>query len=131
MQSRYPPKMPITLTIDTEKRVVYSALHGVITEDEFLAQPQRILTHPAFNPAFSEIIDLRGITDVQVAPESIRKLAATESIFDRESKHVVIAPTGLILDFARMFQANAEQTRPHVVIVKTPAEAYEYLRKEI
>jgi hypothetical protein len=122
--------MPITLTIDTDKRVVYSALHGVITEAEFLAQPQRILAHPAFDPSFSEIIDLRGITDVQVSPETIRNLAMTQSIFSRESKHALISPSGLILDFARMFQANAEQTRPDMVIVKTPAEAYEYLRQQ-
>ena len=122
--------MPITLTIDSEKRIVYSALHGIIHEAEFLAQPQRIQNHPAFDPSFSEIIDLRGITDVQVPPESIRQLAATESICNRESKHVVIAPSGLIMDFARMFQLDAQQTRPHVVIVKTPAEAYEYLREK-
>jgi hypothetical protein len=122
--------MPITLTIDTEKGVVYSALHGVIGEAEFLAQPRRIQDHPAFDPSFSEIIDLRGITDVQVSPETIRQLAATESIFNRESKHVVIAPSGLIMEFARMFQQQAEQTRPHLVIVKTPAEAFEYLREQ-
>lgn len=122
--------MPITLTIDTEKRIVYSALHGSISEEEFRAQPQRIQNHPAFDPSFSEIIDLRGITDVQVAPETIRDLAARESIFNRESKHVVIAPSGLIMDFARIFQAHAEQTRPHVVIVKTPGEAYDLLREQ-
>jgi len=123
------PKMPITLTIDTEKRIVYSALHGVISEAEFLVQPERIRSHSAFEPTFSEIIDLRGITDVQVSPEAIRNLATTESIFSRESKHVVISPSGLIYDFARMFQANAEHTRPNVVIVKTPEEAYDYLRE--
>jgi len=58
-------------------------------------------------------------------------MAGAKSIFSSEAQHVVIAPSGLITGLARMFQVLAEQTRPNLGVVKTPAQAYEYLRDHL
>ncbi len=120
--------MPITLTIDRDQRVVYSALHGVITESEFLEHAHTIRSHPQFDAGFSEIIDFRGVTDVSVSTAALERLASSASIFDQESRHVIIAPAGLISDLVRMYQTLAESTRPRIAIVRTPEEAYDQLR---
>ena len=122
--------MPITLTIDRDRRVIYSALHGSITESEFLEHGRSIQAHPQFDPTFSEIIDFRGVTDVALSNDALEKLAKTSSIFSPESKHIIIAPAGLIAEMARLYQGLAEATRPHIAVVRTPEEAYEQLRAE-
>jgi hypothetical protein len=122
--------MPITLSIDRDRRVVYSALHGSITEAEFLRHQSTISSHPGFDPAYSEIVDFRGVTDVQVSRQAIQRLASMASIFSLGSKHIVIAPTGLIDKLARMYQDLAKASRPNLLVVKTPEEAYERLQAD-
>jgi hypothetical protein len=127
-QDKIGPAMPITLSVDRDRRVVYSALHGSISEAEFLRHQSTISSHPGFDPTYSEIVDFRGVTDVQVSPEAIQQLASMGSVFSLESQHIVIAPTGLIDKLARTYQGLAKESRPNLVIVKTPEEAYERLR---
>jgi hypothetical protein len=123
--------MPVTLTIDVEKRLVYSAFLGDITEEEFLQHSRTIESHPKFDPTFSEIVDFRSVTDVTVSKDALQAMAGKKSIFADSAHHVVIAPSGLITGLARMFQALAEETRPNFAVVKTPAEAYAYLREHL
>ncbi|HKN36025.1 MAG TPA: hypothetical protein VJX16_22520 [Terriglobales bacterium] len=123
--------MPVTLTIDVEKRLVYSAFLGDVTEEEFVCHSQTIRSHPNFDPTFSEIIDFRSVTDAQISTDRLQAMAGAKSIFSSEAQHVVIAPSGLITGLARMFQVLAEQTRPNLGVVKTPAQAYEYLRDHL
>jgi hypothetical protein len=121
--------MPITLTIDRERRVVYSALHGLFTEAEFMQHAEKIKSHPAFDPSFSEILDCRGITEMIVSEALLQELAVSPSIYNPESKHVVIAPKGLIEKMATKYRGLATETRPNFAVVRTSEEAYEYLGK--
>jgi hypothetical protein len=123
--------MPVTLTIDVEKGLVYSAFLGNVTEEEFVQHSQTIRSHPNFDPTFSEIIDFRSVTDVNISNDTLQAMAGGKSIFADQAHHVVIAPSGLIADLAKMFQVMAEQTRPNFAVVRTPAEAYEYLREHL
>lgn len=120
--------MPVTLTIQPERALVYSAFHGDVSEEEFFRHGQTIRAHPSFDPTYSEIIDLRGITDIHASADTLKSSALEESIFSRESKHVVIAAPGLIFRLARMFQGFAADTRPNFKVVRTPEEAFDYLR---
>ena len=121
--------MPVSLTIHPERRLVYSAFHGDVSEEEFLQHAHTIRSHPNFDPNFSEIVDLRGVTELRASTETLRRVAGEESLFHRESKHVVIAAPGLIFRLARMFQVVAEETRPKLKVVRTPEEAFDYLRE--
>jgi hypothetical protein len=119
--------MPATLTIHPERRLVYTAFHGELGEDEFLAHAESIRAHPKFDPAYNEVVDLRGVTDLHASTDSMLKLARRESLFSKESKHVVIASPGLIFRLAKLFQGIAEDTRPNLKVVRTPEEAFDYL----
>jgi phenylalanine-4-hydroxylase len=121
--------MPATLTIHSEKALVYSAFHGDVSEEEFLQNSETIRSHPNFDPSFSEIVDLRGVTELHASDDSLRQLAERESLFHRDSKHLVIAEPGLISRLARMFQELAEETRPHLKVVRAPEEAFDYLKE--
>ena len=120
--------MPITLSIDAEKKVVYSSFHGVIENAEFASDAETITSHPQFDPDYDEILDARGVTDFRVLPQTLQKLAK-DTIYSFQSIHVVIVPRGPLLELARSFRSAAEQTRPNFFIVRTPEEAYDCLRQ--
>jgi hypothetical protein len=120
--------MPASVTIHSDRRLVYSAFHGELTEEEFLQHAERLRQHPSFDPSYDEIVDLRGVTELHASSEAVLKLAQTESLYNRESKHVVIAAPGLLFRLARLFQGLAEETRPNLKVVKTPEEAFDYLK---
>ncbi len=120
--------MPITLSIDRERRVIYSALHGIITQAEFLRHAGVVKSNPQFDPSFAEILDFRGVTDFQVSEEALSRLAATPSIYNRESKHVVVVQKGPIERLAKTYQRAAADTRPNFVVVRTAEQAYRSLQ---
>src|SRR5216110_2923606 len=99
--------MPATIVIDRGKRVVYSAFHGEVSEREFLEHGPRIEAQPSFDTNYAEIVDLSGVTNVEVSLESLKALAGRRSIFSSSAKHVVVAPPGSIAKLARLFQALA------------------------
>ena len=86
-----------------------------------------IRSHPEFDPAFSEIIDCTGITNIDISIQFLQKMAAAQSIFNKGSKHIIIAPRDYHYGLARMTQMLAEPTKPNIVVVKTLAEVYEIL----
>ncbi len=122
--------MPITLTIDREKRVVYSALHGIIRETEFLQHVSNIKSHSQFDPSFHHIFDVRGVTDVQVSLDVLKEIATRPSIFSRASKHVVIvtALKGPMHRWAQQVKELAAETRPNMLIVTSPKAAFDTLK---
>lgn len=119
--------MPATLTIHPERRLVYTAFYGDLSEEEFLAHAERIRQHPNFDSGYNEVVDLRGVTELHASTETILNLARRESLFSKESKHVVIASPGMIFRLAKLFQGIAEETRPNLKVVRTPEEAFDYL----
>ena len=119
--------MPSTLTIHPERRLVYTAFYGELREDEFMQHAETIRTHPRFDPSYNEVVDLRGVTELHASTDMVLKLAQRESLFYRESKHVVIALPGLVFRLAKLFQGIAEETRPNLKVVRTPEEAFDYL----
>jgi hypothetical protein len=80
-----------------------------------------------FDPSFSEIVDFSAVTGGNVSTGALQALARHESIYDRASKHVVIAPQPHVFGLSRMFQVYAEATRPNTVVVHSLDKARECL----
>jgi len=121
--------MPVTLSIDREQRLVYSAFLGTVTEEDFQGQPGRILAQPAFDPAYADILDFSSTTDMQVSDETLARMAEHKSIFSQEAIHIVIAPRGLIRKMAKHFQMMSLESRPNFVVVENRTQAFEHLRQ--
>ncbi len=122
--------MPVTLTIDREQRLVYSAFLGTVTDEEFQGQPARIMNHPQFDPAFADILDFSSTTEVQVSDATLSRMAEAKSIFSPNAIHIVIAPRGLIAKMAKQFQKLTLESRPNFVVVENRPQAFEYLRQQ-
>ena len=120
-------KLSVQITIDKAQQVVIVTFAGEVGDADLLGIAAATKAHPQFNPSFSEIVDFSAVTGGNVSTFALRSLAQRPSIYDRASKHIVIAPQSHVFGLSRMFQVFAENTRPKMAIVHTLNEARNYL----
>lgn len=114
-------------TIDAVQKVVIVRFAGEMTDADLIGIGTDTKSHPLFDPSFSEIVDFSAVTGRSVSTFALQAVARRASIYNRASKHIVIAPQPHVFGLSRMFQTFAEQSRPNMVIVKTMDEARECL----
>jgi hypothetical protein len=119
--------MPVVLKIDRRRKVVYSAFYGKTTDDEVAAHRGAIAADPDFNPAFSEIVDFTGVTEVAFSEASLSAMAKNPSLFRASAVHIIVAPADLIFNLASKYKAFSRLSRPNLFVVRTRAEAYQLL----
>lgn len=119
--------MPVILKINPQKRVVHSTFFGLVTDSELLGHTETIFSHPNFRPEYHEIVDLTMVTDLQVTPNALQTLASRKSLFQSSSRHAVVAPKDFSFQKAEEFRRIAESSRPNLKVVRTAAEAYEFV----
>ena len=117
-------------TIDAVQKVVIVTFVGEMTDADLIRIGTETKSHPLFDPTFSEIVDFSAVTGKSISTFALQEVARRPSIYDRASKHIVIAPQPHVFGLTRMFQTYAEQSRPNMVIVKYMDEACEYLGLE-
>ena len=104
--------MPVTVTIDPERRLTITTGEGVVTDEEFLRAREQLLANPAFDPAFDRIWDFYAITEARVSEAVAARLIATSPNSEKPICRAVVvseraAPMTAILDFInRIRQAN-------------------------
>jgi len=119
--------MPASYRIDLRAGVVYSVLEGHVTNEELLAQQQRISADPDFRPTMNQVIDARGVTETSVTAFGVR-LVATPSIFAPGSRRAIIERAGS--SYARMFQTLRSQSGEDIRIFSTVEDAHRWLGLE-
>ncbi len=104
--------MPVTVTVDPERRLTITVGEGVVTDEEFLRAREQLLANPAFDPAFDRIWDFSATTEAQMSEAVVAQLVATSPNSDRPICRAVVVseratPMTYILDFMnRVRQAN-------------------------
>ena len=76
-------------------------------------------------PSCKTIVDLSGLTRLDVSTSAVTKLARSHSP-DLPTR-VFVAPKDVVYGMARMFQVLSENTRKNVHVVRTMNEAYKLL----
>jgi len=120
----------VNVSIDANQQVVLVALAGEIKDADLIEIAAVTKAHPLFEPSFSEIVDFSAVTGGKVSTFAVQTLAQRASIYNRTSKHVVIAPQAHGFGLTRMYQAYAHETRPNMEVVHTMEEAYKSLGLE-
>jgi hypothetical protein len=115
-------------TIDVNQRLVVSTFYGEVSDADLGEIASLIRSHPDFEPSFSEIIDVSGITAGTFSTSALANLSRQASIFNLTSLHAIIAPQTHLFGLARMAQVLAEKTKPNLVVVKTMDEARKFLK---
>ena len=111
------------LSIDVNQKVVTVTFAGEITDTDLAEIGALTRSHPLFDPSFSEIVDFSTVTGGNISKFALQTLAQGTSVYDRASKHVVVAPQPQVFGLTRMFQVYAEETRPNLVVVHTLEQA--------
>ncbi len=104
--------MPVTLTIDSVRRLVVTTGCGVVTDEEFLRTRHELLEDSAFDPGYDRIWDFHAVTEAQVSEEIVAQLVAASPFSPKPICRAVVmsersGPMKAIIHFiSRTRQAN-------------------------
>lgn len=124
---RWTVSLSLKVTINTSQKVVLVTLTGEIKDADLIEIAALTKADPLFDPSFSEIVDFSSVTGGKISTFAVQTLAQRASIYNRTSKHVVIAPQAHGFGLTRMYQVYARETRPNMEVVHTLEEAYKCL----
>lgn len=104
--------MPVTLSIDTSRRLTITRAHDVVTEAELIEARRQFVEHPHFDPNFDRVWDFRDVTEAQISDEIIARLVAGSPVSGKPICRAVVVsvrpePMKAILSFiSQTRQAN-------------------------
>ena len=99
--------MPVRSVIYKEQRLVVTVEGGRVTFEDMLANQNRLLNDPDFDPGFNQLSDATLATDTDLAPNNLVMLYQSR-VFSPTSRRAVIAPTPFTYGMARMLQTYVE-----------------------
>lgn len=120
--------MPVTVEISPAARLVLTTFTGPASEADMRSVTALILQNPEFDPSFSHIINLGGVTVANVSTNFLRTLAQQKPVFHRDARQLIVAPQSHLFGLARMTQMLREQLLPNIQVVQTMEEAYSLVR---
>ncbi len=119
--------MPASYEIDQHQRLVITTASGVLTLADALAHQEQLTEDKNFDPEFSQLIDLSGITELAIDSAGIRALAI-RNVFSVRSRRAALVNSELAFAFARMFSSFREFSgEQQMEIFRNREEAMEWL----
>jgi hypothetical protein len=118
--------VPITYTIDPDKKLVLSEIWGPATEMEVLEHNRKLSGDPMFNPAYQQLADMSGVTEILVSTDTIKE-TAHDSFFSPGVRRAFVASTDCTFGMARMFALHAESLGQVVEVFRDRGAAEEWL----
>ena len=122
--------MPMTYSIDSTRRVVFTTASGVLADRDILAHKEELLADPKLEPGMMELQDVRGITKVDVTSKGIQHLAVlsdSEKKILGDFKLAIVVSKSLAFGMARVFEAYAGDSLPHVSVFRDMDSAKAWL----
>ena len=119
-------ELPISYDIDPKQRLVVSRLSGVVTNDEVQTHNRSLRTDPKFDPSYRQLIDLSGITEIQITTDTVTT-AAQNQYFTPGTRRAFVATTDATFGMARMFALRAEAGGQTIEVFRDRAKAEKWL----
>jgi hypothetical protein len=121
--------MPISHTIDVERRLVRSRLWDVVTEIDAWSSAAELMDDPSFDPTFVQLADMREVVRVEVGTSTVRDLAVMR-IFDPKVRRALVVVSDLQQGIGRMTTTYAEGGEQCIALFHDVAEAERWLGLE-
>ena len=118
--------MPATNRIDVARRLVLSRVWGVFTMQDLMGHYNSLAADPAFDPGFSQLVDLRDVAQVELDTPAIRR-HALERLFDRSARRALVVSTPYHYELARIYAVFAEYASQNVHVFRDMQAAEEWL----
>lgn len=95
--------------MDVARRLVISCGWGVLSGDDLLVHCRALRADPLFRPSFSQLIDLRGVTELAARAPAIRAVAG-ENPFGSGARRAILVSSDVAFGMARMYQLLTDET---------------------
>jgi len=118
-------RMVVSFEFAEAQGILRVTLSGEITEQVLMDLWSKGRDVVSSFPACRSIVDLSGITQLDVSTSTIARLARSHAP-DLPAR-VFVAPKDVVYGTTRMFQVLSENTRKNVHVVRSLAEAYKLL----
>jgi hypothetical protein len=105
---------PFDYSIDTGARLVSARIVGILTFGRIVHYASSLRADPRFSPAFSELVDLRGVESVQLAAQEIMMLADDVDPFSSKSLRAFVAQSEAqihVAQFHRILRPESKTIR--------------------
>ena len=99
-----------------------------MTDDDVREQRQKMRADPAFDPAYRQLIDVTGITEILVGAKTIKD-AAHDQYFAPGTKRAFVASSETAYGLARMFATTAEASGQTIEVFRDRGKAEEWLAR--
>jgi hypothetical protein len=120
--------VPYTFDFDWKHRILRCRFRGRVTDEELREFYRAGYKHAFRTRPRAGLVDMSEITLFDVSPQAIRELAKSAPIIpDPHHVRVIIAPSPDTYGIARMFELQAEETRPNLYVVRSEREAWAIL----
>ena len=104
---------------------------GLTTGGEILEAKRQFYSHAFEKPARFVLCDFTGVQRFQVASNDVQRIVGQDraaAAANPRLAEVVIAPKPFEYGLARMWELQVDDARPRTAVVKTRAEAVEWLK---
>jgi hypothetical protein len=117
-------KMPYHFEFDSTHRILRCQLEGRITDEELRGYYRDAERYATRTDPLAGILDMSGVTSLEVSPEAVRELARLPPAMPNPSRpRVLIATSPAVFGVARMFELQGQATRPNLHVVHSEKEA--------
>ena len=102
--------MPISYSIDLNRRMVLTRSWGVLTDAEILAHKEQLALDPKFCPTMGQLSDVREIERLEVTTEGVKAMIAHDQAHaDRRVGHRVafVVSSDEAFGMARMYSQRS------------------------
>jgi hypothetical protein len=120
--------MPVSFKIDSQLGVVRCRSWGAISDNELTAYARALASDARFDPAFSQLVDLRGVQSFHLTIDGVRELASLNP-FAATSRRAVIVGTDFAFGMVRMYQSCLRNSE-NLLVCRTAREAFSWLGLE-
>ena len=121
--------MPAKYRIDVARRLVLSRAWGVFTAQDLYDHYNSLAADPAFDPGFSQLVDLRDVERVDMEPSVIRR-HALEYLFSSGTQRALVTSSDVEYHLARMYKTFAEYVPQNVRVFRDMHDAEQWLGLE-
>jgi hypothetical protein len=121
--------MPVKTVIHWAHKVVCTTCTGTLTMAEVAETCIQLARDPAFDPAFSHLNDLTGVSEVHLSAAEMKDFVARKlDPFSETSKRVFVASEPFVFGMTRMYESLINAS--NLVVVRSLKEGRECLGLE-
>jgi hypothetical protein len=118
--------MPISYSIDPDKKIVRSRIWGVVTNDDVHQHNRELRNDPRFDPSYNQLADMSDVTRNMVTFDNVQE-TARDQYFLPGTRRALLCSDDTTFGLCRMYATYAEGLGQVVNVFRDQTEAEAWL----